>query len=97
KLYGARVKAREANEGKHSQSYKKLPKYVESLRTIGPTMLKRMFLCFGASKQGFVEGCRPFIGVDGCHLIGPYGGVMLSAISMDGNGGLFHVALAVVE
>ena len=48
-------------------------------------------------KSGFLNGCRPFIGVDGCHLRGPYGGVLISAVALDGNNGLFPVALAVVE
>jgi hypothetical protein len=26
-------------------------------------------------KNGFVRGCRPWFGIDGCHLKGPYGGV----------------------
>ncbi|GAV80239.1 hypothetical protein CFOL_v3_23700, partial [Cephalotus follicularis] len=71
----ARVKAREAHKGKPSQSYRKWSNCC-------PAMFKRMFLCFGASKQGFIEGCRPFIGVDGCHLKGPYGRVMLLVISV---------------
>ncbi|KAK2663874.1 hypothetical protein Ddye_002448 [Dipteronia dyeriana] len=32
-----------------------------------------------------MEGCRPFIGVDGCHLKGPLGRVLLSAVSLDAN------------
>ncbi|KAH7865072.1 hypothetical protein Vadar_001871 [Vaccinium darrowii] len=40
---------------------------------------------------------RPFIGVDGCHLKGPYGGVLISAVALDGNNGLFPLAVAVVE
>lgn len=48
-------------------------------------------------KKGFIDGCRPFIGMDGCHLMGPYGGVLISAVALDGNNGLFPLALAVVE
>ncbi|XP_059627663.1 uncharacterized protein LOC132270501 [Cornus florida] len=40
---------------------------------------------------------RPLIGVDGCFLNGPYGGHLLSAVSMDGNGQMFLVAITVVE
>ncbi|KAL0354010.1 UNVERIFIED_CONTAM: hypothetical protein Sangu_0982300 [Sesamum angustifolium] len=36
-------------------------------------------------------------GFDGCHLKGPFGGVLLAAIGLDGNNGLFPVAVAVVE
>lgn len=63
---------------------------------MNPT-LKRFFLCFDAMKKGFINGCRPFLGIDGCHLKGPFGGVLLAAISLDGNNGLFPVAIAIVE
>ncbi|GAB4861938.1 hypothetical protein Ancab_037193 [Ancistrocladus abbreviatus] len=46
---------------------------------------------------GYLRGCRPFIGVDGCHLTGPFGGILLSVVALDGNNGLFPVAFAVVE
>ncbi|XP_043706276.1 uncharacterized protein LOC122655944 [Telopea speciosissima] len=58
---------------------------------------KRVFACFDACKGGFLRGCRPFIGLDGCHLKGPYSGVLLSAISIDGNNGIFPLAYVVVE
>lgn len=44
-----------------------------------------------------MAGCRPFIGVDGCHLKGKYGGVLLSAIATDANFGIFPLAFAIVE
>ncbi|XP_043725975.1 uncharacterized protein LOC122672580 [Telopea speciosissima] len=58
---------------------------------------KRMYICFDARIQGFLKGCRPFIGLDGCHLKGLYGGVLVSAISVNGNNGIFPVAYGVVE
>ncbi|GFZ04943.1 hypothetical protein Acr_17g0005150 [Actinidia rufa] len=44
-------------------------------------------------KSGFLNGCRPFIEVDGTHLKGPYGGVLLTAIVLDGINGLFLVVV----
>ena len=29
---------------------------------------KRMYVRFNAQKVGFLDGCRPFIGLDGCHI-----------------------------
>ena len=29
---------------------------------------KRMYVSFNAQKVGFLGGCRPFIGLDGCHI-----------------------------
>ncbi|TXG72825.1 hypothetical protein EZV62_001404 [Acer yangbiense] len=55
------------------------------------------FLSFEAQKKGFMEGCMPFIGIDGCHLKGLYGGVLLSAIALDANSGRFPLACCICE
>lgn len=47
--------------------------------------------------KGFLEGCKPFLGLDGCHVKGPFGGVLLCTVSIDKNKGLFPVAYAMVE
>ncbi|KAJ0028016.1 hypothetical protein Pint_35740 [Pistacia integerrima] len=63
-----------------------------SVKTISPEGIPevpkfhRCFLGFAAQKKRFIKSCRHFIGVDGCHLKDPYGGVLLSAVSMDANG-----------
>ncbi|XP_043720975.1 uncharacterized protein LOC122668481 [Telopea speciosissima] len=69
---------------------------VNGVVTVIP-QFKRMFVCFDACKQGFLKGCRPFIGLDGCHLKGIYGGVLVSAMSVDENNGIFPIAYSVVE
>ncbi|XP_043714717.1 uncharacterized protein LOC122663075 [Telopea speciosissima] len=66
------------------------------LDTVDPVFL-RVFICFCACARDFLKGCTPFLGIDGCHLKGRYDGVLLSAISVDGNKGLFPVAYTVVE
>ncbi|XP_042499902.1 uncharacterized protein LOC122078108 [Macadamia integrifolia] len=60
-------------------------------------IFKKLFVCFDACKKGFLRGCRPFIGLDGYHLKGRYGGVLLNAISVNGNNGIFPIAHNVVE
>jgi hypothetical protein len=45
---------------------------------------------------GFVNNHKPFIGIDGCHLKGPYESVLLSVMELDGNNGCFLVAYAIV-
>ncbi|KAL0444091.1 UNVERIFIED_CONTAM: hypothetical protein Slati_2131800 [Sesamum latifolium] len=50
-------------------------------------VFKRFFLGLPALRDGFLEGCGPFMGFDGCHLKGPFGGVLLAAIGLDGNNG----------
>ena len=54
-------------------------------------------MCFLAQRTGYLEGCRPFIGLDGCHLKGPFGGVLLSAVALDANSGIFPIAVCVCE
>ncbi|KAL0404131.1 UNVERIFIED_CONTAM: hypothetical protein Sradi_2053900 [Sesamum radiatum] len=58
---------------------------------------KKFFLGLSALRDGFKTGCNPFIEFDGCHLKGPFGGVLLAAISLDGNKGLFPIAFAIGE
>ncbi len=29
---------------------------------------ERIYICFDACKRGYMEGCRPLVGLDGCHL-----------------------------
>ncbi|GAV87512.1 hypothetical protein CFOL_v3_30938, partial [Cephalotus follicularis] len=114
KLYRARQKAQNQIEGKNSEAYSKVLKYVKLLRETNPDttmrfehhprlstsealVFMRMFICYRASKKGFLGGCRRFIGSDGCHLMGIFRGVMLSTVSIDGNKGLFPAAFVVVE
>ncbi|XP_074290438.1 uncharacterized protein LOC141617155 [Silene latifolia] len=47
--------------------------------------------------MGLIRGCRSLIGVDGAHLKGNHGGVLLSAVALDGNNEMFPVAIGVVE
>ncbi|KAK3229914.1 hypothetical protein Dsin_001795 [Dipteronia sinensis] len=62
-----------------------------------PTSFERFYLSFQAQKVGYLQGCRPFIGLDGCHLKGPYVGILLCAIAIDANCGVYLVALGVIE
>ncbi|KAL5802961.1 hypothetical protein ACOSQ4_031266 [Xanthoceras sorbifolium] len=58
---------------------------------------QRFFLSFHAQKHGFLGGCRPFIGLDGCHLKGPLGGVLLAAVALDANNGVYPLAVCICE
>jgi hypothetical protein len=49
---------------------------------------ERLYIRFEAQMQGFHNGCRPIIGLDGCHLKGVYGGQLLSAVGRDGKDNL---------
>ncbi|XP_074376912.1 uncharacterized protein LOC141718430 [Apium graveolens] len=65
--------------------------------TGGRKRFKRMYICLGPLKLGFKNGCRPLLGLDGCHLKGPYGGQLLAAVAIYANDGMYPLAWAVVE
>ncbi|KAF6142864.1 hypothetical protein GIB67_002728 [Kingdonia uniflora] len=56
-------------------------------------MWTRTCIAYKAYLDGFVKGCRPIIGLDGCFLKGKYGGQCLSIVGLDENNGLFHIAI----
>ncbi|XP_059299219.1 uncharacterized protein LOC132051950 [Lycium ferocissimum] len=57
-----------------------------------------LYVCFAACKQGFLAGCRPVIGVDGCHLKGyQKGGQLLTAVGIGANNNMYPIAFAIVE
>ena len=58
---------------------------------------KRIYIRYNAQKVGFLGGCRPFVGLDGCHLKGRFGRKLLSATANDVNDNIFPMAMAVVE
>ncbi|TXG48959.1 hypothetical protein EZV62_024834 [Acer yangbiense] len=64
--------------------------------SVNPTFF-RFYLSFKACKIGFKNGCRPLIGVDGCHLTGQFGVVLLSATALDGDSGIVPIALCICE
>ncbi|KAF6176345.1 hypothetical protein GIB67_011134 [Kingdonia uniflora] len=89
--------------GSYDQGYHDLPsKCVEILKS-NPGSIARSWrqddtlqwtstlVAFKASLNGFVKGCRPILGLDGCFLKGKYGGVCLFVLSLDGNNGLFPI------
>ncbi|KAK2427488.1 hypothetical protein QL285_026063 [Trifolium repens] len=55
------------------------------------------YFCFNGCKKGFINRCRPFIGVDGCHLKTKYGGQLLIAVGRDPNDQYFPLAFGIVE
>ncbi|KAF6169679.1 hypothetical protein GIB67_004071 [Kingdonia uniflora] len=54
---------------------------------------KTTCIAYKASIDGFLNGCRPVLGLDGCFFKGKYGGVCLTIIGLDGNNGLFPIAI----
>ncbi|XP_077225027.1 uncharacterized protein LOC143858256 [Tasmannia lanceolata] len=67
------------------------------LRPRGDDTFGRFFWSFGPSISAFNRTVRPLALIDGTHLRGKYRGTLLAATAIDGNNGLFPLALAVVE
>ncbi|KAL0374098.1 UNVERIFIED_CONTAM: hypothetical protein Sradi_3325500 [Sesamum radiatum] len=59
-------------------------------------MFDRFYVCLHALRMNFLAGCRPVLCVDGCHLKGPHGGVLLAAVGIDPNNNFFPLCYAVV-
>lgn len=111
-LYCAKQRVHQTTKGVHSLSYDILPpwacvvietnegsvvKFALEPRVGMDSQFKRTFVCLDAMKKGFVRGCRPWFGIDGCHLKGPLGGTLLSVVVLDRNKGIFPIAFTVVE
>ena len=112
-VYRSKRKTIDLNTGDEQLQHGKLRDYVEMIRLndVGSRVIlqtemenensqpkfRRMYIRYNAQKVGFLGGCRPIIGLDGCHLKGRFGGQILAATARDGNDNIFPVALAVVE
>ncbi|KAL0322021.1 UNVERIFIED_CONTAM: hypothetical protein Scaly_2498500 [Sesamum calycinum] len=95
--FGMLTKYAEMVSGTNPRSIFKL-QYAHEMEGIPPTpIFKRAFMALKALRDGFLEGCSPFIGFDGCHMKGPYGGVLLVVVALDENNELYPLAFVVVE
>ena len=70
---------------------------VEQIGQGVPPFFKRMYVCLAAVRDGFLSGCRKYLGVDGCFLKGVVKGMLLTAVGKDPNNQMFPVAWAIVE
>ena len=58
---------------------------------------KRIFVALKPCVDGFLAGCRPFVGVDATCLNGKYTGQLASATAVDGHNWLYHLAYAIFD
>lgn len=62
-----------------------------------PPLFDKLYICFDALKKGWLAGCRPVIGLDGCFLKSFCKGQMLCAVGRDGNNHMYPIAWALVD
>lgn len=111
-IYRSMLKAKEVVQGNEKEQYGKLWDYCATLKRVSPTstikmdtipqpegppMFHRLYICLAGCRDGFREGCRPFIGLDGCFLKGYYEGQLLCAVGQDSNNHIWPIAWAVVD
>ncbi|KAL3849414.1 hypothetical protein ACJIZ3_011296 [Penstemon smallii] len=110
-MYRAKYKVKEMSTGSSAEQYGLLWRYAAEIVKTNPgttiriktkpvddeLRFKRIYICWASLKHGFLDGCRPIIFLDGCHLKTSYGGILLSAVGIDANNGIYPFAYAVVE
>ena len=94
--------------GSYEESFSILPHYCLELERTNPSSITmlikedddsflRFSWAFGSSIQSFHSSLRPLIVVDGTHLREKYPGVLLTAVTYDGDRKLFPLAFAVAK
>lgn len=58
---------------------------------------KWFYVCLRPFKDEFMSECRPLVGIDGCHLKGSLGGILLTSVVIDPNNRMYPVTWAQVE
>ncbi|KAJ3687155.1 hypothetical protein LUZ61_016319 [Rhynchospora tenuis] len=98
-----------AVRGSFEEGYRLLPQYCEQVVRTNPGSIatvygdpedncfRRLFISYYASIYGFVNACRPLIGLDRTLLKSKYLGTLLLATGFDGDGALFPLAFGVVD
>ncbi|GJT96911.1 hypothetical protein Tco_1092429 [Tanacetum coccineum] len=62
----------------------------------GKNYFKTFYVCFKGVKQGWLQGCRRVMGLDGCFLKTICKGEVLSAVGRDGSNKIYPITWAVV-
>lgn len=95
--------------GSFEEDYRLLPQYCNQVRRTNPGSMAsvcvnpvdnsflRLFISYQASIYGFLNACRPLIGLDRTVLKNKYLGTLLFATGFDGDGELFPLAFGVVD
>ncbi|XP_039020304.1 uncharacterized protein LOC120152079 [Hibiscus syriacus] len=95
--------------GNFEEDYRLLPQYCDMIKRTNPGSIATvyadpvdncfqfLFVSFQASIYGFLNACRPLIGLDKTILKSKYTGSLLFAFGFDGDGAVFPLAFGVVN
>ncbi|KAG8380974.1 hypothetical protein BUALT_Bualt06G0072200 [Buddleja alternifolia] len=111
KVIRVKKAARDRVNGEDILQYRKLWDYCETVRArnpaskillrraegVEPPTFEKMYYSLHAMKMGFLAGCRPIIGLDGCFLKTAYCGQLLVAVGRDGNDNMWPIAIRLVQ
>lgn len=109
KVWAGMKKAKDELHGTWEQSFKMLWGFKAALeeacpRSIveidckkvgGQIMFSRMFVAIRACVDGFLVGCRPYLGVDSTHLTGRYNEQLAAATAIDGHNWMYPMAYGI--
>ncbi|KAF9588346.1 hypothetical protein IFM89_008776 [Coptis chinensis] len=99
----------EAMHGNYEEGYRLVPELCRQILKRNPGSIAKHFVsdgtksfigvavAFKSSIDGWLNGCRPIVGFDGCFLKGKYGGCCLTAIGLDAMNGIFPLAVYVCQ
>ncbi|XP_056864674.1 uncharacterized protein LOC108808175 [Raphanus sativus] len=107
KLYRERKASHEAHFSRiwdyQAEVLKSNPYSTMKIETVpGPVVqskqrFDRLYMCFTAQRETWIETCRPIIGLDGAFLKWDIKGHLLAAVGRDGDNRIVPIAWAVVE
>ncbi|KAG7568885.1 Zinc finger SWIM-type [Arabidopsis thaliana x Arabidopsis arenosa] len=98
-----------AVRGSYEEDYRLLPRYCDQIKRTNPGSVavvhgspvdgsfQQLFISFQASIGGFLNACRPLIGLDRTVLKSKYVGTLLLATGFDGDGAVFPLAFALIS
>lgn len=108
RIWRGREMALELLQDLQADAYNRLPWFCDRIRETNPgsivtltttdeSRFHRLFVSFHASLHGFQHGCRPLLFLDSTLLKDKSQGTLLAASSVDGDDGIFPLALAIVD
>lgn len=95
--------------GSFEEGYRLLPEYCSQIKRTNPGSIasvygdpvdncfRRLFVSYQASIYGFLNACRPLLGLDRTNLKSKYLGTLLVATGFDGDDAPFPLAFGVVD